>query len=371
MFAPIGWANSTTPGSATTSIGSVTQIENFTSDGTTPLEIGFLAESSWSDRQNLVASDASGIYWVCNTTGIYNLRFSQNLTITNAADRPPDVPLSSSLLYMNTDLSGTGPLTGTLYWVPSDTSGPGQVSYEISVTSGIADDVLLMTMTTPVGFLGSTVIPSGIWVWNQWAYTNDLTEANAIYYNVYTVDADGVSNPVLVHNGSDQSQLMTSGPSSLYSSSQTVPGFFVANLTKRVQVRVFGNFGAESTMSVSYEGTTVSTLQTVLPQASSTAVNDTVNLRMTITSPGTTEFNQVLETSIPVSIKAGETLVYSSSAGGLVNVDAGSEIVCTVESKEGLVSITSGYAFLPSPESTLQWNLVAQGPYGNVGELDP
>jgi hypothetical protein len=124
-------------------------------------------------------------------------------------------------------------------------------------------------------------------------------------------------------------------------------------------------------MSVSYEGTTVSTLQTVLPQASSTAVNDTVNLRMTITSPGTTEFNQVLETSIPVSIKAGETLVYSSSAGGLVNVDAGSEIVCTVESKEGLVSITSGYAFLPSPESTLQWNLVAQGPYGNVGELDP
>jgi hypothetical protein len=230
-----------------------------------------------------------------------------------------------------------------------------------------------MTFTTPVGSITSTIIPAGLWVFNQWANSTDAGFLNTIYYNVYTVDADGSSNSSLVFDGSSFSTQLPSGSPFLVSTNLSVPGFFLGNLTRRVQVRLFGNFNALTSTSISvfYEGETVSSLQTTLPTANPITVNDTVNLRMTITSPGTTEFNQVLETSIPVSIKAGETLVYSSSAGGLVNVDAGSEIICTVESKEGLVAITSGFAFLPSPESTLQWNLVAQGPYGNVGELAP
>lgn len=373
MFAPIGWANSTTPGSATTSVGSVTQIENFSNDGTGVLEIGFLAESSWCDRENFTTSDPSGVIWVCNTTGVYNMKFSQNLTLTNAPTRPPDGVLSWSLFYMDSDLSGTGPFAGPLDISPNLVlSGLGKPSYVTTVSSTLEPNVPLMTFTTPVGFLASTIIPTGIWIFNQWANTTDLSGDNSIYYNVYTVDADGLSNPITVFDGSAYATTLADGPPALASNALTVPGFFLANLTRRVQIRIFGNFGAAGPTDISlyYQGTTVSTLQTTLPQANPTAVNDTVNLRMTITS-ATTEFNQVLETSIPVAINAGETLVYSASAGGMVNVDAGSQVVCTVASKDEHVAITSGYAFLPSPESTLQWNLVAQGAYGNVGVVAP
>ena len=47
----------------------------------------------------------------------------------------------------------------------------------------------------------------------------------------------------------------------------------------------------------------------------------------------------------------------------------GSLMTCTVTSFYGTSLIVSGYAALPSPQGSLQWNLLAPGAYGNQGIL--
>ena len=61
-----------------------------------------------------------------------------------------------------------------------------------------------------------------------------------------------------------------------------------------------------------------------------------------------------------------KTLIYSTSVNAIANVYAGDTVVCSLGSILGNVTVTSGETSLPAPANTLQWNLIAEGAYGNA-----
>ena len=365
-FAPIGWANTTTPGSATVSVGSVTQTANFTSAGEDPLNVGFDVESSWSDTANWSTSDPSGVVWVCNTSGVYHVNCTQNLTIT------PTVPVAPvvSAIIPNT----------TFFFDLSNNAGEGAVDSLIlepitSEQTYIAvealeptPDVLMGSFTTPVGFLTSKTIVGGSWLLQLFGGTTDITEMNTYYMNVYTVDVDGVSNPILIGNGSLSPMIINQPAVFCYQFPLSIATTVVEDLTKRIQVRLYTSFGIASATRFYFRNSTFSNVYTTLSQyiTSTPVIRDRITTRITITSP-TTEFNQVFGVTIPITLVANETVTYATQVSGTTSIDAGSEMVVTVKSDTGDTTIVSGYSALPTPVSVLGWNLVAQGEYGNVG----
>ena len=91
---------------------------------------------------------------------------------------------------------------------------------------------------------------------------------------------------------------------------------------------------------------------------------------MTATTTDTSEFNTVLVNSLMVPITLTPINI-NASVSGYLNLDTSSSLTVSVVSKSGNVSIVSGYNALPSPTGTFQWNLVAEGPKGNVGVIVP
>lgn len=100
------------------------------------------------------------------------------------------------------------------------------------------------------------------------------------------------------------------------------------------------------------------------------ATNPVVDLIITATSTDTSEFNAVLVNSLMVPITLSPITI-SASVSGYLNLDTSSSLTFSVVSKSGNILILSGYGVLPSPTGTFQWNLVAQGPKGNVGVIAP
>ena len=367
MLAPPAWINSTTPSYATVLIGNITQTENFTSQTTVPLEVGFQSESSWSDRQSWTAIDASGIEWECNTRGIYNLRAVQNLTITAPPAAEADIPVIPTTTFF-LDISGTleAPQTGPAILHPN----VGTQSTVAHTTEGVVDDYLMATFVTPVGFLTSTVVPGAPWDLSIWASTTDEGELNSMYLSVYEVDVDGVSDPVLIFDGSTGNPFLVNTAAIVnYNSTVNVPTFEVASITRRLQFRLYANFGVASTITFYTRNLTSSSIRTSVSQDVVVPVKDVVALRISVDSATTTEFTQTLETSIPVVINPGESVDLVSSVSGYACVDAGSIMKVTVTSILGNVGIVSGVNALPGPQGTIGWNLVAQGPYGNAGVI--
>jgi len=96
------------------------------------------------------------------------------------------------------------------------------------------------------------------------------------------------------------------------------------------------------------------------------ATNPVVNVTLTVTSTTTSEFNTVFQTSVAVPITTAP-ITMNVTTGGLANVDPGTTMTLTIQSPSGNVTVTSGATVLPSPAAFISWNLIAQGPYGNVG----
>ena len=365
MLSPVAWSNPTTPSYATVLIGNITQTENFTSDTTVPLEVGFQSESSWSDRISWTATDPSGIEWVCNTRGVYNLRAVQNLTITANEVAEADIPVIPTTTFF-LDISGTlsAPQTGPAILHPN----VGTQSSVAHTTGGVVDDYLMATFTTPVGFLTSLVVPGAPWDLSIWASTTDEGELNSMYLSVYEVDVDGVSDPVLIFDGSLGNPFLVNTSAIVnYNSTVNVPTFEVISLTRRLQFRLYANFGVASTITFYTRNLTTSSIGTSVSQDVLPTVRDVVALRISVESATTTEFTQTLETSIPVSLLPGESVNLVNSVSGYAAVDVDSTMKVSVASILGNVSIVSGTAALPEPQGTIGWNLVAQGPYGNAG----
>ena len=363
-LAPSGWINSSTPQFATVKCGNYTQTDTYQTATTTPVEIGFTTPATWSDVQSFTSED--GITWDCQTTGLYNLRFNQTFEVENDLT-PPDsairvIPNTAFFL----DVSGTltAPQTGSAILHPN-VGTQSSVSHE---TEGVVSDYLMATFVTPVGFLTSTVVPGAPWDLSIWASTTDTDELNTMYLRVYEVDADGVSDPVLIFNGGAGTPFIVNTTAILnYNNTVNIPTFEVASLTRRLQFRLYANFGVASTITFYTRNLTTSSISTSVSQDVLPLTRDTVNARITVTS-ATTEFNQVFASSVPVTMDPSleETLIYSTSVNAIANVYAGDTVVCSLGSVLGNLSVTSGETSLPAPANTLQWNLIAEGAYGNV-----
>ena len=369
MLGPPAWINSTTPSYATVLTGNIGQTEDFTTVGTVPRTIGFLNESSWSDRTSWTATDPSGIVWMCNTEGIYNLRATQNLVITAPAAADADIIVIPNTTFF-LDVAGNlpAPRIGTALLHPITTT---QTTITLS-SEAIESDILMGTFTTSPGFLTSLATAGGVWTLSLFASTTNTEEANSAYISVYTVDADGVSNPVLVLNGASGTPFIINGIDLYnYITTFTVPTFIVDDLTKRVQFRIYANFSTDvpSSIFLYFRDTTLPSVQTTISQDILPTVRDVVNMRLSVVSETTTEFNQVIQTSIPVAMGPGEVIAINNAVSGYIRADEGAIMYLEVVSVQGNIGIVSGFTILPSPNSVLGWNLIAQGPYGNAGVI--
>jgi S1-C subfamily serine protease len=195
---------------------------------------------------------------------------------------------------------------------------------------------------------------------------NTVEGMNNLYYSVYSVDADGVSDPVTILDGSTLPPVPINSSEILYYHIlQKIPPFEFPSLSRRLQIKLFANFFTASFMTLYFRSSTVSTIATSIPQVVTSQTKlDTVDARITVTS-ATTEFNQVFVSSVPVSIVGEQTLIYSTSVNAIANVYAGDTVVCSIGSINGNLTVTSGETSLPAPANTLQWNLIAEGAYGN------
>ena len=362
---PPGWANTTVPLYAGVLCGNVEQDTTYTTTSTTPEPIGFQTVSSWSDTQSLTSED--GFTWTCNTSGIYNLRCNQTLAVTNNYT-PPDsaIPvIPNTVFYL--DLSGTlsAPQIGNTFLHPITTT-QSSVSF---TTMGVGSDVQMATFTTPAGFLTSTVIPGGTWNLSLWADTDDETEVNNAYISIYAVDADGVSNPVLIQSGSANTFTLNSTVPYDFNHPFSVPTYTVADLTKRIQFRLFANFGIGSTVSFYFRDETLSSVETTISQDVVPPTQDVVDVRITVQS-STSELDQIFVSSLPITAVGNEVLLYNTSVNALANMYAGDTVDITVTAILGRVSVISETSE-GGATNKFQWNLLAQGTYGNQTPIVP
>lgn len=163
------------------------------------------------------------------------------------------------VLFLDT-AGGVAPQTGALLVTPN-------TSTQATLTSGLQTDVtdlLMGTFVTDVGALTTTFIAAGLWDVTLHASANDTGVA---YYAVLdSVDADGSSNPVLIASGASGPDGIGTFPDE-YTHSIYIPSTTLADLTKRVRVRLYANFaGTDRSVTFLFRDQTVSHVHTTILQ---------------------------------------------------------------------------------------------------------
>jgi hypothetical protein len=153
------------------------------------------------------------------------------------------------------DTSGTG-VTGTI----SSTVNSGTQTTITVQHNG--NDYLVGTFLTPVGFLTSTTIPPGVWDMNLFASSDGNVK---YYFDVYSVDSDGTSNAILISTGSTLTATPV-GSVNQYINSIYVPLTILADLSKRLRVRVYGSYSGNKTLTIKFRDNTISHIHTSLQQ---------------------------------------------------------------------------------------------------------
>ena len=141
---------------------------------------------------------------------------------------PQGIPgISGGLVLYMDSAGGAAPQSGTM-----STTAVTSAQTTITTTHN-GNDFLMATFLTPVDFLTSTVIAPGLWDVNITGYSNTTTDV-AFYFNLYSVDADGTSNPVVITAGVSASASVVGNTQQEYSNTIYVPLTNLANLTKRL-----------------------------------------------------------------------------------------------------------------------------------------
>lgn len=173
-----------------------------------------------------------------------------------------------------------GATTGTLDF--SVFTG-GQVS--TSHTAAGTNDVLMLTLTTAPNSLQTTIIESGLWNVNTYAYCSGGTSVQ-LYSKAYYVDADGVTNKTLIADGSVEPIIV---PTTLTAIDQTLNVNYVTlpDLTKRIIVEWYGNFtGGSRTLNIITGDGTLSHIHTTLLLGNPPTVNTSSITASTIVAAG-------------------------------------------------------------------------------------
>ena len=117
---------------------------------------------------------------------------------------------------------------------------------QTSITYAAPDskkNVLIAKFTTQAGALQSTTFPLGLWDLNIYAATSIVNKPPSFYYNIYEVEADGSSNPILIVDGSNAPVVITNLDTDqlIYDLPLYVPTKTLTDATKRVQLQLFVN----------------------------------------------------------------------------------------------------------------------------------
>ena len=158
---------------------------------------------------------------------------------------------------------GTAPITdGTL----STVANTGTQT-TITTTQNGTNNVLLGTFVTTPGTITSTFIAAGLWDFAIHCLASKL--GVLLYADVYQVDSDGVSNPVLIASGS-------TGPDAVFTvQSEITHDFYVpstnlTDLTKRIRVRLYANFSGASgntNLTIEFRAANLTHVHTTLLQS--------------------------------------------------------------------------------------------------------
>jgi len=171
------------------------------------------------------------------------------------ATGPAGTPGTSGgqLLYLDSATAVIVPTLGSLLLTPVLTAQT-TISFAASSSS-----VLVAKFPSPVGALVSTFITAGIWNINIFASTSATTSTPSFYWSLYQVDADGVSNPVLISDGSASPTSVTTLTSTLYTAQLSVPSYTLTDATKRIAVYLYGVYAAGSrTLTFAFRGSKIS-----------------------------------------------------------------------------------------------------------------
>ena len=176
---------------------------------------------------------------------------------------PAGAPGSSGgqTLYFDSATSTTVPTLGNLLKLPVLTA---QTTISHSANNST---VLIAKFPTEVGALASTFVPPGLWDMNIYAATSSLTNAPSFYWSLYQVDADGVSNPVLIVDGAADPILITNlvASQTIYDSPLYVPAYTLTNSTKRLSVYLYAVYvGGNRTATFEFRAGAVSHMHTTL-----------------------------------------------------------------------------------------------------------
>jgi hypothetical protein len=167
--------------------------------------------------------------------------------------------VSGGLVLFIDSATATAPTSGTL----STTVNLGTQTNV--TTSGDNATVLAGTFLTASSTLASPVIVSGYWDFN--IYFSSATTSKVTYYaDLYYVDSDGSSNPVLISAGNSASATkVTASTEGVYNYSLFVSGFTLPDLTHRIRARIYMVFGTGSQTAVmQFRDGTVSHIHTTL-----------------------------------------------------------------------------------------------------------
>ena len=172
--------------------------------------------------------------------------------------------ISSGLVLFMDTAGGGYPQTGTLDLTAT-------TSTQTTITSGNLtnqSDVLLGTFLTGSNVLSSPIIAPGFWNVNMYGLANNT---GVSYYAVIDyVDSDGTSNPVSLASGAG-SPVNVGITQAIYVQALSVSGTTLPDLTKRIRVRIYGNFsGSNRSITLEFRNQTIShvisTLVTSPPQ---------------------------------------------------------------------------------------------------------
>jgi hypothetical protein len=165
------------------------------------------------------------------------------------------------VLFLDTT-GGTAPITNGTMDVTANTG----TQTIITTTQNGTNNFLLGTFVTNVGVITNTFIAAGLWDFNIHCYADK--SGVAIYADIYYVDSDGTSNPVLIETGSTAPDLVPTSAGeithSIYVNSTTLP-----DTTKRIRVRLYANFSGASgstTLNVQFRDSSLTHVHTTILQ---------------------------------------------------------------------------------------------------------
>ena len=160
-------------------------------------------------------------------------------------------------LFMDSPTSTTVPTIGSLLLVPVLTA---QTTISFAATNST---VLVAKFPSAVGAIVEETITPGFWDMNIYASTSSLLNAPLWYWSLYYVDADGVSNPVLIADGSANEQVITSLTATLQSQSLSIPATLLP-AGKRIACYLYVRYRTNRTATFSFRTGSQSFLGTTI-----------------------------------------------------------------------------------------------------------